>query len=90
MKTIKSAPTTLQSRRSGSNKPSSAFDLSILAGKAKRFIPQLFVAMSLCGVTPLIILWLMWQFGFAPALLVAVLSAAVMIHWINQTEPESR
>jgi hypothetical protein len=35
-------------------------------------------------------LWLMWQFGFAPALLVAVLSAAVMIHWINQTEPESR
>nr|DAX50383.1 MAG TPA: hypothetical protein [Caudoviricetes sp.] len=90
MKAIKSAPTTLQSRRSGSNKPESAFDLSILAGKAKRFIPQLFVAMSLCGVTPLIILWLMWHFGFAPALLVAVLSAAVMIHWINQTEPESR
>lgn len=90
MRVIKSAPTTLQSRRSGSNKPSRAFDLSILAGKAKRFIPQLFVAMSLCGVTPLIILWLMWQFGFAPALLVAVLSAAVMIHWINQTEPESR
>lgn len=90
MKAIKSAPTTLQSRRSGSNKPESAFDLSILAGKAKRFIPQLFVAMSLCGVTPLIILWLMWQFGFAPALLVAVLSAAIMIHWINQTEPESR
>ena len=90
MKAIKSAPTTLQSRRSGSNKPSRAFDLSILAGKAKRFIPQLFVAMSLCGVTPLIILWLMWQFGFAPALLVALLSAAVMIHWINQTEPESR
>lgn len=90
MKTIKSAPTTLQSRRSGSNKPAGAFDLSILTGKAKRFIPQLFVAMSLCGVTPLIILWLMWKFGFAPALLVAVLSAAVMIHWINQTEPESR
>ena len=90
MKVTKSAPTTLQSRRSGSNKPSRAFDLSILAGKAKRFIPQLFVAMSLCGVTPLIILWLMWQFGFAPAFLVALLSAAVMIHWINQTEPESR
>lgn len=90
MKVVKSAPTTLQSRRSGSNKQPRAFDLSILAGKAKRFIPQLFVAMSLCGVTPLIILWLMWQFGFAPALLVAVLSAAVMIHWINQTEPESR
>ena len=90
MKVIKSAPTTLQSRRSGSNKPSRAFDLSILAGKAKRFIPQLFVAMGLCGVTPLIILWLMWQFGFAPALLVAILSAAIMIHWINQTEPESR
>lgn len=90
MKAIKSAPTTLQSRRSGSNKPSQAFDLSILAGKAKRFILQLFAAMSLCGVTPLIILWLMWKFGFAPALLVAVLSAAVMIHWINQTEPESR
>ena len=90
MKVTKSAPTTLQSRRSWSNKPESAFDLSILAGKAKRFIPQLFVAMSLCGVTPLIILWLMWKFGFAPALLVAVLSAAVMIHWINQTEPESR
>lgn len=90
MKAIKSAPTTLQSRRSGSNKPSREFDLSILAGKAKRFIPQLFVAMSLCGVTPLIILWLMWQFGFAPALLVALLSAAVMIHWINKTEPESR
>lgn len=90
MKAIKSAPTTLQSRRSGSNKPSRAFDLSILAGKAKRFIPQLFVAMSLCGVTPLIILWLMWHIGFAPAFLVALLSAAVMIHWINQTEPESR
>lgn len=90
MKVIKSAPTSLQRRRSGSNKPAGAFDLSILAGKAKRFIPQLFVAMSLCGVTPLIILWLMWQFGFAPAFLVAVMSAAVMIHWINQTEPESR
>ena len=90
MKAIKSAPTTLQSRRSWSNKPAGAFDLSILAGKAKRFIPQLFVAMSLCGVTPLIILWLMWHFGFAPAFLVAILSAAVMIHWINQTEPESR
>ena len=90
MKAIKSAPTTLQSRRSGSNKPAGAFDLSILAGKAKRFIPQLFVAMSLCGVTPLIILWLMWHFGFAPAFLVAILSAAVMIHWINQTELESR
>lgn len=90
MKVTKSAPTTLQSRRSGSNKPAGAFDLSILAGKTKRFIPQLFVAMSLCGVTPLIILWLMWKFGFAPALLVAVASAAVMIHWINQTEPESR
>lgn len=90
MRVTKSAPTTLQSRRSGSNKPAGAFDLSILAGKAKRFIPQLFVAMSLCGVTPLIILWLMWQFGFAPAILVALLSAAVMIHWINQTELESR
>lgn len=90
MKVIKSAPTTLQSRRSGSNKPSRTFDLSILAGKAKRFIPQLFVAMSLCGVTPLIILWLMWKFGFAPAFLVAVASAAVMIHWINQIETESR
>ena len=90
MRVIKSAPTTLQSRRSGPNKPSRAFDLSILAGKAKRFIPQLFVAMSLCGVTPLIILWLMWQFGFAPAFLVALLSAAVMIHWINKTELESR
>ena len=90
MKAIKSAPTTLQSRRSGSNKPGRAFDLSILAGKAKRFIPQLFVAMSLCGVTPLIILWLMWKFGFAPAFLVAVASAAVMIHWINKTELESR
>lgn len=90
MKVVKSAPTTLQSRRSESNKPAGAFDLSILAGKAKRFIPQLFVAMSLCGVTPLIILWLMWHFGFAPALLVAILSAAIMIHWINQTEPESR
>lgn len=90
MKAIKSAPTTLQSRRSGSNKSQQTFDLSILAGKAKRFIPQLFAAMSLCGVTPLIILWLMWKFGFAPALLVAVLSAAIMIHWINQTEPESR
>ena len=90
MKAIKSAPTTLQRRRSGSNKLESTFDLSILAGKAKRLIPQLFVAMSLCGVTPLIILWLMWKFGFAPALLVALLSAAVMIHWINQTEPESR
>ena len=90
MKAIKSAPTTLQSRRSWSNKPESEFDLSILAGKAKRFIPQLFVAMSLCGVTPLIILWLMWKFGFAPAFLVAILSAAIMIHWINQTEPESR
>lgn len=90
MKAIKSAPTTLQSRRSGSNKPESAFDLSILAGKAKRFIPQLFAAMSLCGITPLIILWLMWKFGFAPAFLVALLSAAIMIHWINQTEPESR
>ena len=87
MKTIKSAPTTLQRRRSGSNKPHPAFDLSILAGKAKRFIPQLFVAMSLCGVTPLIILW---QFGFAPAFLVAAISAAVMIHWINKTELESR
>ncbi len=90
MKVTKNAPTTLQSRRSGSNKPSRAFDLSILAGKAKRFIPQLFVAMSLCGVTPLIIMWLMWQFGFAPALLVAILSAAIMIHWINKTELESR
>lgn len=90
MKVIKSAPTSLQRRRSGSNKPSRAFDLSILAGKAKRFIPQLFVAMSLCGVTPLIILWLMWQFGFAPAILVAAISAAVMIHWINKTELESR
>lgn len=90
MKAIKSAPTSLQRRRSGSNKPHPAFDLSILAGKAKRFIPQLFVAMSLCGVTPLIILWLMWKVGTMPALLVAVLSAAVMIHWINQTEPESR
>nr|DAM84527.1 MAG TPA: hypothetical protein [Caudoviricetes sp.] len=46
--------------------------------------------MSLCGVTPLIILWLMWKFGFAPAFLVAVISAAVMIHWINKTELESR
>ena len=46
--------------------------------------------MSLCGVTPLIILWLMWQFGFAPAFLVAVMSAAVMIHWINKTDLESR
>nr|DAO50210.1 MAG TPA: hypothetical protein [Caudoviricetes sp.] len=46
--------------------------------------------MSLCGVTPLIILWLMWKFGFAPAFLVALLSAAVMIHWINKTELESR
>lgn len=90
MKAIKSAPTTSQSRRSWSNKSPQTFDLSILAGKAKRFIPQLFVAMSLCGVTPLIILWLMWQFGFAPAILVALLSAAVMIHWINQTELESR
>lgn len=90
MKAIKSAPTTLQSRRSGSNKPSREFDPSILADKAKRFIPQLFVAMSLCGVTPLIILWLMWQFGFAPAFLVAVMSAAVMIHWINKTDLESR
>ena len=90
MRVIKSAPTSLQRRRSGSNKPSREFDLSILAGKAKRFIPQLFVAMSLCGVTPLIILWLMWQFGFAPALLVAILSAAIMIHWINKTELESR
>lgn len=90
MKVTKSAPTSLQRRRSGSNKLESTFDLSILAGKAKRFIPQLFAAMSLCGVTPLIILWLMWQFGFAPAFLVAVMSAAVMIHWINQTEPESR
>lgn len=90
MKAIKSAPTSLQRRKSGSNKPSRAFDLSILAGKAKRFIPQLFVAMSLCGVTPLIILWLMWKFGFAPAFLVAVMSAVVMIHWINQTELESR
>ena len=90
MKAIKSAPTTLQSRRSWSNKREHAFDLSILAGKAKRFIPQLFVAMSLCGVTPLIILWLMWKFGFAPAFLVALLSAAVMIHWINKTELESR
>ena len=90
MRVTKSAPTTLQSRRSGSNKPAGAFDLSILAGQAKRFIPQLFVAMSLCGVTPLIILWLMWKFGFALALLVAILSAAVMIHWINKTELESR
>ena len=64
--------------------------ISILTGKAKRFIPQLFAAMSLCGVTPLIILWLMWKFGFAPAFLVALISAAIMIHWINQTEPESR
>ena len=90
MKAIKSAPTTLQSRRSGSNKSHKTFDLSILAGKAKRFIPQLFAAMSLCGVTPLIIMWLMWKFGFAPAFLVAVMSAAVMIHWINKTDLESR